>query len=199
MSNYLQSLRGPRGGMIFFRKDPVLGVDLESAINNAVFPGLQGGPHHHTIGGLAVCLKHAQSSEFKVYQNKVIANCRALAIQLVELGYQARVEKILDMASVTLNKNSVPGDKSALVSGGIRIGSPAMTTRGFTEREFAAVANFIHEGVKITFDAKPLVPGPKLQEFLKFVTTFDFPLIDRVSDLRSSVKALTTQFPIPGL
>ncbi|XP_050943017.1 uncharacterized protein LOC103493015 [Cucumis melo] len=84
----LWSLRGPRGGMIFFRKDPVLGVDLESAINNAVFPGLQGGPHHHTIGGLAVCLKHAQSSEFKVYQNKVIANCRALAIQLVELGYK---------------------------------------------------------------------------------------------------------------
>ncbi|KAA0062919.1 serine hydroxymethyltransferase 3 [Cucumis melo var. makuwa] len=213
MSNYLQSLRGPRGGMIFFRKDPVLGVDLESAINNAVFPGLQGGPHHHTIGGLAVCLKHAQSSEFKVYQNKVIANCRALAIQLVELGYKLvsggsdnhlvlvdlRPLKILDMASVTLNKNSVPGDKSALVSGGIRIGSPAMTTRGFTEREFAAVANFIHEGVKITFDAKPLVPGPKLREFLKFVTTFDFPLIDRVSDLRSSVKALTTQFPIPGL
>lgn len=94
-----QSLRGPRGGMIFFRKDPVLGVDLESAINNAVFPGLQvsiltwlgskmkifvhifskmlglllqGGPHNHTIGGLAVCLKYAQSPEFKAYQNKVM-------------------------------------------------------------------------------------------------------------------------------
>ncbi|KAA0062916.1 serine hydroxymethyltransferase 3 [Cucumis melo var. makuwa] len=216
-----KSLRGPRGGMIFFRKDPVLGVDLESAINNAVFPGLQGGPHNHTIGGLAVCLKHAQSPEFKVYQNKVIANCRALASRLVELGYKlvsggsdnhlvlvdlrplgidgARVEKILDMASITLNKNSVPGDKSALVPGGIRIGSPAMTTRGFTEKEFAAVADFIHEGVKITLDAKPLAPGSKLQEFLKFVTTSDFPLTDRVSDLRSRVEALTTQFPIPGL
>ncbi|CAK9323601.1 unnamed protein product [Citrullus colocynthis] len=216
-----KSLRGPRGGMIFFRKDPVLGVDLESAINNAVFPGLQGGPHNHTIGGLAVCLKHAQSPEFKVYQNKVISNCRALASRLVELGYKlvsggsdnhlvlvdlrplgidgARVEKILDMASITLNKNSVPGDKSALVPGGIRIGSPAMTTRGFTEKEFVAVADFIHEGVTITLDAKPLAPGSKLQEFLKFVTTSDFPLIDRVSDLRSRVEALTTQFPIPGL
>ncbi|CAH1424628.1 unnamed protein product, partial [Lactuca virosa] len=60
-----KSLRGPRGGMIFFKKDPVLGIELESAINNAVFPGLQGGPHNHTIGGLAVCLKHAQSPEFK--------------------------------------------------------------------------------------------------------------------------------------
>ncbi|KAL0872752.1 hypothetical protein Bca101_022457 [Brassica carinata] len=127
-----KSLRGPRGGMIFFKKDPVNGVELESAINNAVFPGLQGGPHNHTIGGLAVCLKHAQSPEFKAYQKRVVANCRALANRLVELGFElvsggsdnhlvlvdlrplgldgARVEKILDMASITLNKNSVPGE-----------------------------------------------------------------------------------------
>ncbi|KAL5783396.1 hypothetical protein ACOSP7_008425 [Xanthoceras sorbifolium] len=72
-----KSLGGPRGGMIFFKKDPVVGVDLESAINNAVFPGLQGGPHNHKIGGLAVCLKHAQSPEFKNYQEKVVSNCRA--------------------------------------------------------------------------------------------------------------------------
>ncbi|XP_074383683.1 serine hydroxymethyltransferase 3, chloroplastic-like [Apium graveolens] len=63
-------LRGPRGGMIFLKKDPVLGFDLESAINNADFPGLQGGPHNHTIGGLAVCLKYAQTPEFKAYQNQ---------------------------------------------------------------------------------------------------------------------------------
>ncbi|XP_007012241.2 PREDICTED: serine hydroxymethyltransferase 3, chloroplastic [Theobroma cacao] len=216
-----KSLRGPRGGMIFFKKDPVLGVDLESAINNAVFPGLQGGPHNHTIGGLAVCLKHAQSQEFKAYQNQVVSNCRALASRLVELGYKlvsggsdnhlvlvdlrplgidgARVEKILDMASITLNKNSVPGDKSALVPGGIRIGSPAMTTRGFTEKEFTAIADFIHEGVQITVDAKGLVSGSKPQEFLKFVVSPDFPLTDKVANLRSRVEALTTQFPIPGV
>ncbi|KAJ8561257.1 hypothetical protein K7X08_027447 [Anisodus acutangulus] len=132
-----KSLRGPRGGMIFFKKDPILGVDLESAINDAVFPGLQGGPHSHTIGGLAVCLKHAKSPDFKAFQNKVVSNCRALANRLMELGYKlvsggtdnhlvlvdlrplgldgARVEKIPDMASITLNKNSVAGDKSALV------------------------------------------------------------------------------------
>ncbi|KAL4298009.1 hypothetical protein GQ457_12G031560 [Hibiscus cannabinus] len=217
-----KSLRGPRGGMIFFRKDPIHGVDLESAINNAVFPGLQGGPHNHTIGGLAVCLKHAQSREFKAYQNQVVSNCRALANRLVELGYTvvsggsdnhlvlvdlrplgvdgARVEKILDMASITLNKNSVPGDKSALVPGGIRIGSPAMTTRGFKEKEFTAIADFIHEGVQITIDAKGLVSGSsKLQEFLKFVASPDFSLTDKVSDLRGRVEALTTQFPIPGV
>ncbi|KAG4141686.1 hypothetical protein ERO13_D06G088800v2 [Gossypium hirsutum] len=216
-----KSLRGPRGGMIFFKKDPVLGVDLESAINNAVFPGLQGGPHNHTIGGLAVCLQHAQSPEFKAYQNQVVSNCRALARRLVELGYTlvsggsdnhlvlvdlrplgidgARVEKILDMASITLNKNSVPGDKSALVPGGIRIGSPAMTTRGFTEKEFTAIADFIHEGVQITIEAKGLASGSKVQEFLKFVSSPDFPLTDKVSNLCSRVEALTTQFPIPGV
>uniref|UniRef100_A0A2N9IIT1 Serine hydroxymethyltransferase n=1 Tax=Fagus sylvatica TaxID=28930 RepID=A0A2N9IIT1_FAGSY len=216
-----KSLRGPRGGMIFFKKDPVLGVDLESAINNAVFPGLQGGPHNHTIGGLAVCLKYAQSPEFKAYQNKVVSNCRALASRLTELGYKlvsggsdnhlvlldlrplgidgARAEKILDLASITLNKNSVPGDKSALVPGGIRIGSPAMTTRGFTEKDFVAIADFIHEGVQITLEAKRLVSGSKLQDFMKFLASPDFPLLDKLSDLRGRVEALTTQFPLPGL
>ncbi|KAL8487495.1 hypothetical protein ACS0TY_023976 [Phlomoides rotata] len=216
-----KSLRGPRGGMIFFKKEPVLGIDLETAINNAVFPGLQGGPHNHTIGGLAVSLKHAKSPEFKAYQNKVVSNCRALAARLMELGYTlvsggsdnhlvlvdlrplgtdgARVEKILDMSSITLNKNSVPGDKSALVPGGIRIGSPAMTTRGFSENEFIAIADFIHEGVQITLDAKKLVSGSKLQDFMKFVTSPSFPLIDRVLDLQRRVEELTTQFPIPGL
>ncbi|CAA2983340.1 serine hydroxymethyltransferase 3, chloroplastic-like [Olea europaea subsp. europaea] len=171
-----KSLRVPRGGMIFFRRDPILGVDLESVINNVVFPGLQGGPHNHTIGGLAVCLKNAKSPEFKAYENQVVSNCRALASCLMELGYTlvsggsgnhlvlvdlrplgidgARVEKILDMASITLNKNSVPGDKSALVPGGIRIGSPAMTTRGLGEDEFVSIAYFIHEGVQITLEAK---------------------------------------------
>ncbi|KAI3896775.1 hypothetical protein MKW98_009628 [Papaver atlanticum] len=216
-----KSLRGPRGGMIFFKKDPVLGVDMESAINNAVFPGLQGGPHNHTIGGLAVCLKHAQSPEFKAYQFQVVSNCRALASRLTELGYElvsggsdnhlvlvdlrkagldgARVEKILDLASITLNKNSVAGDKSSLVPGGIRIGAPAMTTRGFTEKEFVETANLIHEGVQLTAKAKKSVQGSKLQDFMKFVESPEFPLKDAVADLRKRVEALTTQFPIPGL
>jgi glycine hydroxymethyltransferase len=91
------------------------------------------------------------------------------------------------------------GDKSALVPGGIRIGSPAMTTRGFTEKEFVAIADFIHEGVQITLEAKRLVSGSKLQDFMKFVASPDFSLMDKVSDLRRRVEALTTQFPIPGL
>ncbi|KAL8143135.1 hypothetical protein V2J09_016167 [Rumex salicifolius] len=218
-----KSLRGPRGGMIFFKRDTVLGVDLESAINNAVFPGLQGGPHNHTIGGLAVCLKHAQSPDFKVYQENVVSNCRALARELVRLGYKlvsggsdnhlvlvdlrplgmdgARAEKILDLASITLNKNSVPGDKSALVPGGIRIGSPAMTTRGFTEREFVATAQFIHEGIQITLDAKKSAPGSKLQDFMNYLNSpeFEFAQMSRILELRHKVEALTEQFPLPGV
>lgn len=91
------------------------------------------------------------------------------------------------------------GDKSALVPGGIRIGSPAMTTRGFKESDFVATADFIHEGVQITLEANKLIPKTKLQEFLKFVASPDFPLRDRISDLQRRVEVLTTQFPLPGL
>lgn len=216
-----KSLRGPRAGMIFFRKDPVLGVDLETAVNNSVFPGLQGGPHNNSIGGIAVCLQHAQSPEFKAYQTQVVSNCKALAARLIQLGYKlvsggsdnhlvlvdlrpmgidgARVEKILDMGSITLNKNSVPGDKSALVPGGIRIGTPAMTTRGFKEDDFVATADFIHEGVQIALEAKGSVNGTKLKDFMDFVQSPDFSLKARILDLSRRVEVLATQFPLPGV
>lgn len=216
-----KSLRGPRGGMIFYKKDPVLGVDLESAINNAVFPGLQGGPHNHTIGALAVCLGAVQSHEFMIHQAQVIRNCKALASRLILLDYDlvsggsdnhlvlvdlrrmgidgARVEKILDICSITLNKNSVPGDKSALVPGGIRIGTPAMTTRGFKETDFTLTADYIDEGVQLAIKAKSCVKGTKLKDFMDFVVSPDFPLKESVSELRRKVQALTNQFPIPGV
>ncbi|CAK9166391.1 unnamed protein product, partial [Ilex paraguariensis] len=107
--------------------------------------------------------------------------------------------KILDMTSITLNKNSVPGDKSALVPGGIRIGTPAMTTRGFNEDEFMSTADFIHEGVQIALEAKRSAPSSKLQDFIKFVASPDFPFMDRVLDLQRRVEAMTTKFPLPGL
>ncbi|GMN51332.1 hypothetical protein TIFTF001_020485 [Ficus carica] len=163
------------------KESPVLGVDLESAIDNAVFPGLQGGPHNHTIGGLAVCLK-ALAGQLMELGYKLVSggsDNHLVLVDLRPLGIDgARVKKILDMASITLNKNAVPGEKSALVPGGIRIGSPAMTTRGFTEKVFVAIADFIHEGVEITLDAKRSVSGSKLQDFMKFVTSHDFPLAD---------------------
>eukprot|EP01018_Ginkgo_biloba_P006469 Gb_16208 [translate_table: standard] len=216
-----KSLRGPRGGMIFFKKEPVLGLDLETAINNAVFPGLQGGPHNHTIGGLAVCLKQAVTVEFKAYQLQVVANCRALAKRLMDLGYilvsggsdnhlvlvdlrplgidGARVEKVLDAASITLNKNSVPGDKSAMVPGGIRVGTPALTTRGLLEDDFTKVADSIHEGVQIAIEAKDSVQGTKLKDYTEFIESDNFRHRSGISDLKRRVESFASQFPLPGV
>jgi len=210
-----KSLRGPRGGMIFFKKD------LESAINQAVFPGLQGGPHNHTISGLAVALKAATQPEFVEYQKQVIANAQAMANKLKSLGYSivsggtdnhlilvdlkpsgidgARVQTVLDLVSITLNKNSVPGDKSAIVPGGIRVGAPALTTRGFREEDFEKVAEFIDRAVQIAKKIKEETPEPaKLKDFVAFANSEGAGRAD-VCALREEVEAYASQFPMPGL
>ena len=136
--------------------------DLEGPINASVFPGHQGGPHNHTITALAVALKQAQTQDFKDYQRMVLMNAKALAARLRNakdkggLGYNvvsggtdnhlilidlkdrgidgARVERVLELVGVASNKNTVPGDVSAMKPGGLRMGTPAMTTRGFFTR-----------------------------------------------------------------
>ncbi|KIW47093.1 uncharacterized protein PV06_02697 [Exophiala oligosperma] len=151
--------------------------DLENPINASVFPGHQGGPHNHTITALAVALKQAQSPSFKEYQQTVLANAKALADRLGNseysggLGYNivsggtdnhlvlvdlkskgidgARVERVLELCGVASNKNTVPGDKSALKPGGLRMGSPAMTTRGFQPNDFTRVAEIVDRAVSI--------------------------------------------------
>ncbi|KAH7119012.1 serine hydroxymethyltransferase-domain-containing protein [Dendryphion nanum] len=152
--------------------------DLEGPINASVFPGHQGGPHNHTITALAVALQQAQTKEFKQYQQTVLDNAKALADRLGNtkenrgLGYNivsggtdnhlvlidlkdkgvdgARVERVLELVGVASNKNTVPGDKSAMKPGGLRIGTPAMTTRGFQPEDFHRVADIIHRAVTIT-------------------------------------------------
>jgi len=210
-----KSLRGPRGGMIFYRKQ------YEAEINQAVFPGLQGGPHNHTIAGLAVALHSATTSEFKEYQHQVVANARSLASRLQELGYTivsggtdnhlilvdlkpsgidgARVQSVLDLVSITLNKNSVPGDQSAVVPGGIRVGTPALTTRGFKEADFVRVADFIDRGVKIALDLKARTPEPaKLKDFVQYVNSEGVSR-DDVRKLREEVEAFASSFFMPGV
>lgn len=151
--------------------------NLENPINQSVFPGHQGGPHNHTIAALAVALKQAQTPEFRAYQSQVLSNAKAFAKRLGEpkekggLGYKivsggtdnhlvlvdlkphgvdgARVERILELVGVASNKNTVPGDKSALTPGGLRMGTPAMTTRGFQEEDFARVADIVDRSVTI--------------------------------------------------
>ncbi|DBB01947.1 hypothetical protein WJX77_005106 [Trebouxia sp. C0004] len=209
-----KSLRGPRGGMIFYRKD------LEEAINQSVFPGLQGGPHNHTISGIAVALKMAQSSEFKAYQQQIVDNCRALADRLMALGYTlvsggtdnhlilvdlkpsgvdgARAQSVLDLASITINKNSVPGDMSAIIPGGVRIGTPALTTRGFKQDDFVRIADFLDRGIKIAIDLKNSTPEDgKLRAFHRHLKAN----ADRsdIQKLREEVEAFATDFPMPGL
>ena len=151
--------------------------DLEGPINSSVFPGHQGGPHNHTISALAVALHQAQTKEFKEYQRTVLLNAKALADRLGKskqkggLGYTvvsggtdnhlvlidlkdkgidgARVERVLELVGVASNKNTVPGDKSAMKPGGLRMGSPAMTTRGFQPDDFTRVAEIVDRAVNI--------------------------------------------------
>ncbi|OJJ50474.1 hypothetical protein ASPZODRAFT_147985 [Penicilliopsis zonata CBS 506.65] len=152
--------------------------DLEQPINASVFPGHQGGPHNHTITALAVALGQAQSKQFRTYQQTVLANAQALADRLGQpsnnggLGYNivsggtdnhlvlvdlknrgvdgARVERVLELCGVASNKNTVPGDRSALKPGGLRLGTPAMTSRGFQPDDFRRVADIVDHAVIVT-------------------------------------------------
>ncbi|KVH92380.1 Pyridoxal phosphate-dependent transferase [Cynara cardunculus var. scolymus] len=157
-----KSLRGPRGAMIFFRKGlkevtkqgKEVFYDYEDKINQAVFPGLQGGPHNHTITGLAVALKQTlMESGYELVSggtenHLVLVNLKPKGID------GSRVEKVLEAVHIAANKNTVPGDVSAMVPGGIRMGTPALTSRGFVEEDFAKVAYFFDHAVKLALKIK---------------------------------------------
>ena len=157
-----KTLRGPRGGIIMAKSNPT----LEKALNSRVFPGTQGGPLMHVIAAKAVAFKEALSPEFKDYQQRVVDNSRVLAAELKVRGYDAvsggtdnhlslislvskgltgkAAEKALGAAFITVNKNSVPGDpQSPFVTSGIRIGTPAITTRGFGLEETRQLAGWM--------------------------------------------------------
>ncbi|MDR2877868.1 MAG: serine hydroxymethyltransferase [Chromatiales bacterium] len=157
-----KTLRGPRGGIIMARTNE----DIEKKLNSMVFPGTQGGPLMHVIAAKAVAFKEALEPEFKEYQRHVVANARAMAARMQERGYRIvsggtdnhlflvdlidknvtgkEADIALDAAHITVNKNSVPNDpRSPFVTSGIRIGTPAVTTRGFRETEVCALADWI--------------------------------------------------------
>lgn len=223
-----KSLRGPRGAMIFYRKgqkgvdkkgNPVM-YDYEDKINFAVFPGLQGGPHNHTIGALATCLKQAASPEFVAYQKQVLANSKRLCDELMAKGYSlvshgtdnhlvlvnvkksrevdgARVERILELACIASNKNTVPGDTSALTPSGIRMGAPALTSRGFKEDDFAKVADFFDRAVTIAKKLKNTEQGKKLKSFKAMCAVG--PSVDPdLVQLRKDVSSFAETFPTVG-
>lgn len=221
-----KSLRGVRSGLIFYRKgekgkdkkgNPIM-YDLENRINFALFPGLQGGPHNHAIGGVAVALQQAKSPLFHEYQKQVLANAKSMAEELLKRDYTlvsggtdnhlvlvnlkasknidgARVETVCNKVSITLNKNSVPSDTSALVPGGVRLGAPALTSRGFVESDFTTVVGFIDEAVEIAREIK--AKTKKLKDFKEFLDT-DESIMKKCDDLKSRVNAMAVQYPMPG-
>ena len=184
-----KTLRGPRGGLILCREE------YAKAIDKAIFPGTQGGPLMHIIAAKAVCFKEAMEPSFKDYQKQVIANANALADALIAKGFDLvsggtdnhlmlvslvnkgvtgkEAEHLLDEANITTNKNAVPNDpQSPFVTSGLRLGTPAMTTRGFKE-----------DDVRKTVEAIALV--------------IDDPnSADAIQQARDIVKELTDKYPL---
>ena len=187
-----KTLRGPRGGLILMK------AGHEKAINSAIFPGLQGGPLMHVIAAKAVAFKEAMKPGFKAYQEQVIANARVMArvlgeergLRIVSGGTESHVflvdlrnknvtgkvaEAALGMAHITVNKNAIPNDpEKPFVTSGIRLGSPAMTTRGFTEIEAEKIAHLVADVLDAPDDT------------------------DNLERVRKQVSELCAQFPVYG-
>ena len=184
-----KSLRGPRGGVILMK------AEHEKAINSAIFPGLQGGPLMHVIAGKAVAFKEALTPEFKAYQAQVVKNAQVFAETLIERGLRIvsgrteshvmlvdlrakgitgkAAEAALGAAHITINKNSIPNDpEKPMVTSGIRVGTPAMTTRGFKEEEARLTANLVADVLENPTDEANLAA------------------------VRAKVAALTARFPV---
>merc|ERR1712211_69507 len=209
-----KSLRGPRAGMIFFKYSDKI-PDIKERIDMAVFPGLQGGPHNHQIGALAAQLLEVNTPEFVEYSKKVVANAKALAETLKAKGHKlasdgtdnhlilwdlrphgltgSKVEKVCDACSISLNRNCVHGDASALSPGGIRIGAPSMTTRGCTTKNFKQIAEFLDRVIKISL-AIQAEKGKKLKDFEQGI-----PGNKDIEALKKDVESFALGFGFPGL
>ena len=184
-----KSLRGPRGGIILMRPE------LEKAINSAIFPGLQGGPLMHVIAAKAVAFKEALNPSFKAYQQQVVTNARIVAETLIQRGLRIvsgrteshvmlvdlrakgitgkEAEAVLGRAHMTINKNAIPNDpEKAMVTSGVRLGTPAMTTRGFKDEEARQTAHLIADVLDKPHDA------------------------EHIDAVRAKVHALTSRFPV---
>ncbi|CAF3670897.1 unnamed protein product [Adineta steineri] len=225
-----KSLRGPRAAMIFYRKGPkrpqvtnktdnsVQMYDYEKKINEAIFPGLQGGPHNNAIGAIAVALKQVASDEFKTYAQQVVKNAKQLVATLQEKGYTfvsggtdthlalldlrplgldgAKVERVLEVAAITVNKNTCPGDKSALKPSGIRFGTPALTTRGFKENDIIQVAIFIDRAVQIARNVNESNPNQTVKDFKANMKLDQY--AQKLDELKEEIETFAAKFPMPG-
>src|SRR3990172_2591833 len=165
MTTTHKTLRGPRGAVIFCRPE------LADIIDKAIFPGVQGGPHMNTIAAMAVCFKEAAEPEFKKYSKQIIKSAQALARELVRLGYQlvsggtdnhllliklakgagVFAQEALEQAGIIVNKNTVPNEPSSpFYPSGIRLGTPAITSRGMKEKEMVLIASWLTRALRET-------------------------------------------------
>ncbi|CCE62684.1 hypothetical protein TPHA_0D00410 [Tetrapisispora phaffii CBS 4417] len=191
--------------------------DLENPINFSVFPGHQGGPHNHTIAALATALKQAATPEFKEYQIQVLKNAKILEEEFKAAGYRlvadgtdshmvlvslreqhvdgARVEYVCERINIALNKNSIPGDKSALVPGGIRIGSPAMTTRGMGEDDFKRIVQYINRAVTLAKNVQEQLPkdANRLKDFKAAIDA----KTSELAGLKNEIHSWVGEYPLP--
>ncbi|MCO5614054.1 hypothetical protein L7F22_068335 [Adiantum nelumboides] len=222
-----KSLRGPRGGMIFFRKglkqkkqgvpNSVEGTehfDFEDRVNFAVFPSLQGGPHNNQVAALAVALKQVATPEFKAYIQQVKKNAQALCSALQRRGCKLvtggtdnhlllwdfrsygltgyRFEKVCELSHMTLNKNAVFGDSSTFAAGGVRIGTPAMTSRGCVEADFEMIAEFLLRALQIALGLQR-EHGKQNKDFHRSLQTSK-----DIEELKQSVEKFVSSFEMPG-
>jgi len=219
-----KTLRGPRAGMIFYRKGKrivsakeVGDYDIGPKIDFAVFPSCQGGPHENVIAGIAVALKEASEASFVEYIKNVLRNAKVLAEELMKRGYSiqsggtdnhivlwnvrasgitgSKVEKLFEFASITVNKNSILGDTNAQVPGGIRLGTPALSTRRMKEEEFRKIAEFLHRGLQIGLTVQSAIGGEKVK-LADFVDALK--KNKDIIKLREDVEAFAKKFPLPG-
>ena len=202
-----------RSGIIFCRKL------LEEQINNAVFPSLQGGPHNHQIAALSVALSEASQPDFHEYIAQVKKNAKGLAASLISKGYVivtngtdnhivlwdlrpsdisgSKIEKILEKCDISVNKNSVRGDISAVTPGGVRLGTPAMTTRGMKEEHMYFIGDLLHEAVELALRVQRKSSSKKLADFLAILNSTEFEI--EIKQIKNKVETLALNFPMPGL
>jgi glycine hydroxymethyltransferase len=217
-----KTLRGPRGAMIMvtdkgLRKDPL----LAEKIDRSIFPGLQGGPHNHITAGIATALEEAKSEAFAVYAKQIISNAQAMAHEFVRGGIRlvsggtdnhlmvldlshighlgAQLEFAMGVAHMTANKNTIPSEPaSPYYPSGLRLGTPALTTRGFKEKDMKQIARWI---IEIIGYIQPYALPEEKEKRSDFIKTFKKKMKDDpfLLEMARNVKKLAVTFPVPGI
>lgn len=203
-----KTLRGPRAALIFYKKE------LKECIDFAVFPSCQGGPHNNTIAAVATALQQVKTREFFKYSKQVVKNAQLLSNELKKYGFEiitggtdnhivlvnlksknisgSKFEKLAEMCNVSVNKNTIATDKSALNPSGIRLGTPAMTTRGFKEKNFIFVAKKLNEICNLAIEIQNNSPSSKLVDFMKTSNNY----IIEINNIKNDIEKYCVKFPL---